>query len=310
MLSLASCYLTASAVFSIVNAAPQDIPPSPGTPAETAGSMNITTWNPPSYLKEDLDAVWAHDMSTRQPDMTLYDNWGYEQVLATNGTINFCVRWDSQVPVSAELRKKIDETVRRETKKWTQVLAGFEGWPFRDVPVKVVGWAAPSQSLMQDWNDENERWRFYSDKDEDGIPQCSPACGRFFHLDGNYDGCPGGAHMHYDMSLWLSDSIAERGWGGDWGQRLGTDMFLKTMDEENVHRFLHEMGHTFGLNDFYDWKPPGQNNFIMMAGSAMFITEFDAWMMRDWWRHLAPKLLPAYRARMNETQKGWKKFHR
>jgi hypothetical protein len=26
----------------------------------------------------------------------------------------------------------------------------------------------------------------------------------------------------------------------------------------------------------------------MMAGSAMFITEFDAWMMRDWWRHLKP----------------------
>jgi len=58
-----------------------------------------------------------------------------------------------------------------------------------------------------------------------------------------------------------------------------------------VHIFLHEMGHTFGLNDFYDWKPPGQTNFIMMAGSVMFITEFDAWMMRDWWRHLKPKLM-------------------
>jgi hypothetical protein len=63
------------------------------------------------------------------------------------------------------------------------------------------------------------------------------------------------------------------------------------MNGENVHIFLHEMGHTFGLNDFYDWKPPGQMNFIMMAGSAMFITEFDAWMMRDWWRHLKPKLM-------------------
>jgi hypothetical protein len=24
----------------------------------------------------------------------------------------------------------------------------------------------------------------------------------------------------------------------------------------------------------------------MMAGSAMEITEFDAWMLRDWWRKL------------------------
>jgi hypothetical protein len=39
-------------------------------------------------------------------------------------------------------------------------------------------------------------------------------------------------------------------------------------------------------SDFYDWVPQGQTNFIMMAGSAMEITEFDAWMLRDWWRKL------------------------
>lgn len=38
--------------------------------------------------------------------------------------------------------------------------------------------------------------------------------------------------------------------------------------------------------DFYDWTPTGQTSFIMLAGSAMKITEFDAWMARDWWRHL------------------------
>jgi hypothetical protein len=44
-------------------------------------------------------------------------------------------------------------------------------------------------------------------------------------------------------------------------------------------------GHGFGIDDFYDWKPPGQTNFIMNAGSSQFITEFDAWMVRDWFRH-------------------------
>lgn len=38
--------------------------------------------------------------------------------------------------------------------------------------------------------------------------------------------------------------------------------------------------------DFYDWVPEGQTSFVMMAGSAFEITEFDAWMLRDWWRKL------------------------
>jgi hypothetical protein len=37
---------------------------------------------------------------------------------------------------------------------------------------------------------------------------------------------------------------------------------------------------------FYDWTPQGQTSLIMMAGSAVEITEFDAWMLRDWWRKL------------------------
>lgn len=46
------------------------------------------------------------------------------------------------------------------------------------------------------------------------------------------------------------------------------------------------MDHAKVLSDFYDWVPEGQESFIMMAGSAMEITEFDAWMLRDWWRKL------------------------
>jgi hypothetical protein len=45
-------------------------------------------------------------------------------------------------------------------------------------------------------------------------------------------------------------------------------------------------GHGYGIDDFYEYTPPGQTNFIMKAGSSPFITEFDAWMVRDWYRHL------------------------
>ena len=43
------------------------------------------------------------------------------------------------------------------------------------------------------------------------------------------------------MSLWLTDGMSETGAGGDWGQRVGSEYFLETMNEENVHIVLHEL---------------------------------------------------------------------
>jgi hypothetical protein len=40
------------------------------------------------------------------------------------------------------------------------------------------------------------------------------------------------------------------------------------------------------MTDFYDWQPEGQDSFVMMAGNAFQVTEFDAWMLRDWYRRL------------------------
>ena len=88
-----------------------------------------------------------------------------------------------------------------------------------------------------------------------------------------------------DQSLWLTDGF-QGGAGGDWGQRVGSDYFLDAMNQEDIHIVLHEMGHTFALDDFYDWTPTGISAFIMNAGAATKITEFDAWMARDWWRNL------------------------
>jgi hypothetical protein len=61
---------------------------------------------------------------------------------------------------------------------------------------------------------------------------------------------------------------------------------MNNLNAANMTILLHEIGHTWGLDDFYDWTPSGVSNFIMRAGSSASITEFDAWMFRDWWRHL------------------------
>lgn len=186
------------------------------------------------------------------------------------------------------------------------------GWPYETVDVEVVGWAVRDNVTIQGLTSGID---VYTTIDSSGIPECDTRCGRFFHQDGDYSSCPGGEARHYDVSLWLT-KVWEGGHGGDWGQRLATSEYVDKMHDEPVI-YLHELvrtsyyglstaiekhtnmpqGHTFGLLDFYDWMPTGQNEgeaFIMNAHSPANtkITRFDIWMFRDWWRHLATDRYP------------------
>jgi hypothetical protein len=144
--------------------------------------------------------------------------------------------------------------------------------------VNVVNWAVKNKNQLQ--GDVSEI-QVYTDVDAEGIAQCAESCGRFFHQDGNYVGCKAGADRHYDNSLRLTPGFGG-GAGGDWGQRVAQEYFLQNVDAENIHIYLHEVGRTFALDGFYDWTPSSVTNFTMLAGSATEITEFDAWMARDW----------------------------
>lgn len=239
------------------------------------------TWNPPASLVTPLNEVWQHQEST-YPNLYGFRNYGWDQIMANGGSINYCVRWDSGATVTAAQRDQIHATLARQFKKWMDVLAGHNGWPHANVPVKVVGWAVRDRAQLQ-WNDGSVD--VYVNDIRENAPQCAEACGRFFNQSGTYPNCPGGASHHYDMSLWLTAGMGG-GAGGDWGQRLGSEYYMNNLNADNVHILLHEIGHSFGLDDFYDWTPTGVCCFLMKAGSASSITEFDAWMFRDWWRHL------------------------
>ncbi|KAF2821533.1 hypothetical protein CC86DRAFT_105844 [Ophiobolus disseminans] len=251
------------------------------TPALSTRDLSKTTWSPPSNLVTPLKQVWDHEVSTYSNALG-FKNYGYDQVMAAKGKINYCVRWEGTAKVSLDQRNQVEAAIRKQFNKWIAVLAGFEKFPYKTVDVNVVGWAVQNKNILQG---DVSKIQVYTDKDEGGIPQCSESCGRFFHQDGNYAGCKAGAARHYDQSLWLTPNFGG-GAGGDWGQRVGQEYFMQNVKAENIHIVLHELGHTFALDDFYDWTPSGVTNFIMRAGSAMEITEFDAWMARDWWRNL------------------------
>ncbi|WP_082310226.1 cellulose-binding protein [Nonomuraea sp. SBT364] len=238
-------------------------------------------WNPPANLVTPLNEVWQHQEST-YPNLYGFRNYGWDQIMANRGSVNYCVRWDSGAPVSAALRDQIHAALARQFKKWMDVMVGHNGWPYTNVPVKVVGWAVRDRAQLQ-WSDNSVD--IYVNDIRENAPQCAEACGRFFNQSGNYPNCPGGASHHYDMSLWLTAGMGG-GAGGDWGQRIGSEYYVNSLNADNIHILLHEIGHTFGLDDFYDWTPTGVGGFLMKAGSASHITDFDAWMFRDWWRHL------------------------
>lgn len=267
------------------------------TPATSKRDLTKTTWSPPTNLVTPLAEVWEYQVSTYS-DPLGFKNYGYDQIIATGGKVNYCVRWEGDEKVTYAQRTKVENAIRKQFNKWIAILANFEGWPYEVVDVNIVGWAVNDLSILEG---DVSKINVYTNKDGAGIPQCAESCGRFFHQGNDYSACKAGAARHYgklytpnltctiltrtDQSLWLTPGF-NGGAGGDWGQRVAQEYFMENLDTENIHIVLHEIGHTFALDDFYDWTPTGVDSFIMKAGSAMEITEFDAWMVRDWWKHL------------------------
>ncbi|KAK1705932.1 uncharacterized protein BDZ83DRAFT_685606, partial [Colletotrichum acutatum] len=258
----------------------------PQVRARNRPTKRQTGWNPPSELSGALKEVWAHYEKTYDGAIEGNKNWGWDQIMANNGSINVCVRWDSNSPITAAQRTKLASTYAAQYQKWFKWLYGFDGFPYANIDVNIVGYATNNTALLEGSTDGLDVYTSFADPQ--GIPACDPACEREAHLDGDYSGCKGGAASHFDSSLQLTDGL-EGGFGYSWGQQVGREYMLNNLDSESVHILLHEMGHTFGLDDFYDWEPTGQSKFIMLAGSAMEVTDFDGWMYRNWWYELSQK---------------------
>lgn len=142
-------------------------------------------------------------------------------------------------------RTEIASKLAEQYQLWFEWLYGYDNFPYSKIEVNVVGWAVRDEGILEGSTDGID---VYTNTDSEGAPECAPACGRFFHQDGDYSECPGGEDRHYDHSLWLTDGF-EGGAGGDWGQRVGREYFMEALGLPSMHIILHEMGHTFGLDD-------------------------------------------------------------
>ena len=75
--------------------------------------------------------------------------------MAGRGSINYRVRRDSAARVTQAQRDAVAATLQRQYQKWMDRMPddgqGWNHWPYRQVPVEVVGWAVRDRALRDFW---------------------------------------------------------------------------------------------------------------------------------------------------------------
>ena len=278
-------------------------------PLNTAAPVELSTSavsisDFPEEYQYAADWIWTNRIEREKS--TERRNTIFDQIDAGKGTINYVVKWQSYRTVTYEQRQQFEKLLSDSINAWNDWLAGYDGWKYDHIDVKVVGWAVIDKSCLLDLHDDETVYtdtRYYdaqydTSNGRDTIPDKEPYAplelSRFEHFtDSNYE-YPGGLDKRFDMYMWATQGFPDiGGCGGDWGQRLSDTAYLSMTDGAGIHVLEHEIGHGFGMTDFYggegetDGFPPGGfpggRNSIMMAGSAAEITDFDGWMLRYMW---------------------------
>lgn len=259
----------------------------------------------PSEYQYAADWIWQNRIEKEQS--TVRWNTIFDQIIAGKGTINYVVRWQSYKTITLEQRKQFETMLETCYNDWNKWLAGYENWPYEHIDVNIVGWAVLDKSVMLDLQpDEIVYDNLIEDYDSsndtsngvetipDKLASAPSEISRFDHFTDKLYEYPGGPDKRFDMYLWATQGFPSiGGCGGDWGQRLSDDAYLNMLDGTGIHVLEHEVGHGFGITDFYggegesDGFPPGgfpdNGTSIMMAGSSMEITNFDGWLLRYMW---------------------------
>ncbi|EGZ14024.1 neutral zinc metallopeptidase, Zn-binding site [Phytophthora sojae] len=218
-------------------------------------------------------------------------NWIFDHLMKNKGSLNYCVRWDSDTKLTKSVASKFQAILNRQYKAWNQWLVGYDCWPYSQIDVKIVGFAVKDKSQL-DWSDDSLGKIYAGDLDSDGVPQCPQSCYRFYdNAAGAWADTSSCQDQVWDISLWPKQGL-DGGFGDDWGQEVNLENMLAALDNDQLTIVAHEIGHGFGLPDFYEEADMPNSNFpvcIMRAGSSMTITPGDGWMLRRVWEHLKPR---------------------
>lgn len=288
-------FLSAALTLSLAGTTAALATPQRQTNAVSQTAIAASLSDMPEALRPSIE--WVYNNRMLKENSVGRKNLIFDQIFAGKGTINYVVRWQSPKNLTLQQRQDIERMLGRQLNNWTKHLKGYDGWPYGDIPVKVVGWAVanPAQILnkqpheivyTQTIVDELSRT---DPRIPSALPVAPSALSRFEHFNDRNYVYPGGLDKRFDMYLWATANFGG-GAGGDWGQRMSDEYILSTVNNYEVHIMEHEIGHGFGLPDFYGAqdRPPGGFPLptIMWAGNSTTITDWDAWLLRYTWSQL------------------------
>ncbi|KAG1698754.1 hypothetical protein DVH05_014709 [Phytophthora capsici] len=256
----------------------------------TSGTDKCVVGKPNEYITPDaVDWIWENRIGP-SADLTVpstknvlsNNNWILDHLVKNQGTLNYCVRWDGTTQLSKADASKFEAMLTRQYKAWNKWLIGYDCWPYNDIKINIVGWATRDASLFE-WTDDSLGTIYEGNLDADGVPQCSFDCYRFYdHGISDWHDTSACKAKPFDISLWPHQGL-DGGMGYDWGQEVNMENMMATLDDEQLTVVAHEIGHGFGLPDFYEARDKPSSGFpacLMDAGSSMTVTPADGWMLR------------------------------
>lgn len=262
----------------------------------------------PSDYQYAADWIWENRIIQENSTGTNTQRFNsiFDMIIDGKGTINYVVKWQSYKTLTLEQRQGLEVMLSDAINAWTDYLVGYDNWPYQHIDVKIVGYAVIDPSCIEDPQPDEIIYtttQYYDSQYDtsngyETIPDKEPFApselSRFDHFADESYQYPGGLDKRFDMYMWATEGFPSiGGCGGDWGQRLSDTAFTSMIGGNNLHVQIHEVGHGFGITDFYGGEGesngfppdgfPGDGTSIMMAGSSTVITDFDGWLLRYIW---------------------------
>ena len=208
------------------------------------------------------------------------------------GTINVCVRWSGTKKFTTAWRDEVAASMERWFNGWFKALGPYGCFPYPDgVKVRLTGVAVkPGQESLLEWSDRSIPVYTETEPDTDppGEPKCPDSCSFFQNWNHSFPKCAAGEDMHFDYDVWLGDTLpgGAGAVGGDWGVRMPRATFTDALGDSNFYIIAHEMGHGFGIQDYYDWtgSTPSGGSVMIVGSSGPTRTQGDAWLLKRVWK--------------------------
>ena len=127
------------------------VPRSGSMPVKLSASA-VTVSEFPEEYKYAADWIWTNRIEREKS--TERRNTIFDQIEAGRGTINYVVKWQSYRTVTYEQRQQFEKLLSDSINAWNDCLAGYDGWKYDHIDVKVVGWAVIDKNCLPDLHDD------------------------------------------------------------------------------------------------------------------------------------------------------------